>query len=35
MKIEADGLRRGVAFLFEAILFETTEGDVMSIRQND
>jgi hypothetical protein len=30
MKIEADGLRRGVVFIFE-----TTEGDGLNMRRND
>jgi hypothetical protein len=36
MRIEADGLRRrGVAFIFETIIFETTEGDGLNMRRND
>jgi hypothetical protein len=36
MRIEADGLRqRGVAFIFETIIFEPTEGDGLNIRRND
>jgi hypothetical protein len=31
MKIEVDGLRRGVAFIFGASIFEATEGDGMNI----
>jgi hypothetical protein len=31
MKIEVDGLRRGVAFIFGASIFETAEGDGMNI----
>lgn len=36
MKIEANRLlRRGVVFVLDTIISETTEGDGMSIRQND
>jgi hypothetical protein len=36
MRIEADGLRwRGVALIFETIVFETTEGDGLNMRRND
>jgi hypothetical protein len=36
MKIEANRLlRRGVVFIFNTIISETTEGDGMNIRQND
>jgi hypothetical protein len=31
MKIEVDGLRRGVAFIFGASIFEKVEGDGMNI----
>jgi hypothetical protein len=36
MKIEADILRRrGGAFIFETILFQMTEGDVLNICRNN
>jgi hypothetical protein len=35
MRIEADGLRRGVGFIFETTIFETTEGDGLNMRRND
>jgi hypothetical protein len=34
MKIEANGLRRGVIFVFETILSKTTTGDVLNISRN-
>jgi hypothetical protein len=34
MKIEANGLRRGVIFIFRTVLSKTIMGDVLNICQN-
>jgi hypothetical protein len=35
MKIEANDLWRGVGFIFEVVVSETTKGDVLNICRND
>jgi hypothetical protein len=35
MRIEANGLWRGVDLIFKTILSETTKGDVLNICRND
>jgi len=35
MRIEVNGLRRGVDFIFKTMLSETTKGDVLNICRND
>jgi hypothetical protein len=35
MKIEANGLCRGVVFIFEAVVIQTAMGDGLNLRPND
>jgi hypothetical protein len=35
MRIAANGLRRGVAFIFKTILSETIKDEGLNIRRND